>query len=123
MSDVHRACEGGDIYVISRYLRSGWNWLDLASVLVAYVPAKYNFGFFRTFRVFRALKPLRLVKRNEGMRLVVNTLFNSLPQVLRPRRNEHPNPGSHASRCPSAIWWPNGMSSQVADTATITNMP
>lgn len=35
----------------------------------------------KALRAFRALRPLRVISRNEGLQIVVNTLFSSLPAL------------------------------------------
>lgn len=70
------------------YLRSGWNILDFIVVLVSWitilaalVPAMQFLDFIKVLRVLRALRPLRLIARMESMRIVVATLFSSMPAV------------------------------------------
>mmetsp|Transcript_19340 Transcript_19340/g.63041 ORF Transcript_19340/g.63041 Transcript_19340/m.63041 type:complete len:1899 (-) Transcript_19340:223-5919(-) len=70
------------------YLRSGWNVLDFIVVLVSWItilaaliPAMQFLGFIKMLRVLRALRPLRLIARLESMRIVVATLFSSMPAV------------------------------------------
>ncbi|CAD7941829.1 unnamed protein product, partial [Amoebophrya sp. A25] len=67
------------------FFRNGWNWLDLVVVLVGWItelaPQASAVGGLRTLRVFRALRPLRLVSRNPSLKLVVNTLLHSLPEL------------------------------------------
>merc|ERR1719281_2058465 len=38
-------------------------------------------SFLKTARILRALRPLRLISRNENLKLVVNTLFKSIPEL------------------------------------------
>jgi hypothetical protein len=70
------------------YLRSGWNVLDFIVVLVSWItilaaliPSMQFLGFIRVLRVLRALRPLRLIAQLESMRIVVATLFSSVPAV------------------------------------------
>lgn len=67
------------------YLSEGFNVLDFIIVVVSI--ADFIFGFFdagidisylRAFRALRALRPLKLVSKNQGMRLIVNSLLNSI---------------------------------------------
>jgi hypothetical protein len=37
--------------------------------------------FLRVLRVLRAFRPLRVIARNENLKIVINTLFSSLPQL------------------------------------------
>lgn len=68
------------------YLRSGWNILDfiivIISILALVASGNSQLKSFRSLRTFRALRPLRMISRNPGLKLVVNSLFASLPQIL-----------------------------------------
>ena len=68
------------------YARSPWNLLDLFVVVVSVVDlalASTSLGMLRALRCARALRPLRLVSRNEGMRLTVLCILKSLrPSAL-----------------------------------------
>jgi hypothetical protein len=39
-------------------------------------------SFIRGFRALRALRPLRVVSKNEGIKTVVNSLLESIPALL-----------------------------------------
>jgi hypothetical protein len=41
-----------------------------------------NIQFVRGFRALRALRPLRVVSKNEGIKTVVNSLIQSIPALL-----------------------------------------
>lgn len=76
---------------ISPYILNAWNVLDFAVVVSSLV----DFGFtvspseanteslksLKALRAIRALRPLRMVSRNEGLRIVVNALFASIPAM------------------------------------------
>jgi hypothetical protein len=71
------------------YLKDGWNVLDFSMVIiqiVTWILALLDLGHFnKTFRVIRclrALRPLRFVNKNEGIKTVVNALFLSIPSLL-----------------------------------------
>lgn len=67
------------------YLRHGWNVLDgfivLASILFILVQDT-RLSIVRSFRMMRALRPLRMIKRLRGMQLVVATLVQTMPQIM-----------------------------------------
>lgn len=70
------------------YLRNAWNILDFAVVIISiisvignYVDGLSGLSFLVVIRTLRALRPLRLISRMEGMKVVVNTLLSSVPQV------------------------------------------
>mmetsp|Transcript_3119 Transcript_3119/g.7221 ORF Transcript_3119/g.7221 Transcript_3119/m.7221 type:complete len:1718 (+) Transcript_3119:685-5838(+) len=68
------------------YLRNSWNILDFFIVVIGLV------GYFadgsggdltalRALRTFRALRPIRMASRAEGMKVVVNALFQAIPGI------------------------------------------
>jgi voltage-dependent calcium channel T type alpha-1G len=70
------------------YLRDSWNILDFLIVLTSIVNwivdhiSNVSIGFLRGFRALRALRPLRMVSKNEGMKLVVNALLTAIPSLV-----------------------------------------
>ena len=85
------------------YLRDSWNVLDFIIVFFSVVTFILNMfdgldiGFVRGFRALRALRPLRVVSKNEGkffspiifwfifflgIKTVVNSLAHSIPSLL-----------------------------------------
>jgi hypothetical protein len=70
------------------YLRDPWNILDFSIVLVSVLNwtldslSDVNISFLRGFRALRALRPLRMVSKNEGMKIVVNSLLTSIPSLI-----------------------------------------
>jgi len=72
------------------YLKSGWNVLDTFVLAFSWFDVLAtvtgmegdNLGAAKVFRLFRALRPLRLMKRNEGMRVVIDALIATLAPVL-----------------------------------------
>ena len=68
------------------YLRNGWNILDavivISSILLIASEGNPTFKAFRSLRGLRTFRPLRMVSRQPGLKLIVNTLFKSVPSVL-----------------------------------------
>lgn len=70
------------------YLGDSWNVLDfvivMASVIDLTLKGTGTSGgeFLGVMRVLRAFRPLRLLSRLEGMKVVVNSLYKSLPAML-----------------------------------------
>jgi len=70
------------------YLRDAWNILDFIIVFFSifnWVLDALKFGdisFVKGFRALRALRPLRVVSKNEGIKTVVNSLLKSIPSLL-----------------------------------------
>ncbi|KAK9829920.1 hypothetical protein WJX72_008649 [[Myrmecia] bisecta] len=66
------------------YLRISWNQLDCIIVVTSMVSLYNNnpaLASFKTLRLMRALRPLRLISRFKGMMIVVEALLRSLPSV------------------------------------------
>lgn len=73
---------GGD----KTYLKDAWNILDFIIVCFSFltwileaIAGDTNISFIRGFRALRALRPLRVVSKNEGIKTVVNSLILSIP--------------------------------------------
>ncbi|GMF43274.1 unnamed protein product [Phytophthora fragariaefolia] len=67
------------------YLRNSWNAMDFAITVVAaffMFQGSSQFKFVKTLRTFRALRPLRMINRNPGLKLVVSSLIASIPQIV-----------------------------------------
>ena len=71
------------------YLRNAWNVLDFFIVIVGLVLWRLSSSgsgaesveSLRALRTFRALRPIRMASRAEGMKIVVNALFQSIPPL------------------------------------------
>ena len=65
--------------------RDRWNSFDMALVIVSLVGILVDEvssnSAIRTLKVLRAARPLRLVKRSAGMRLVLSCLLSAIPQL------------------------------------------
>jgi len=67
------------------YLGDPWNVLDGTIVVMSLLTvafASMDLTFFKSLRAVRALRPLRMINRNPGMKMVVNALIKALPEVL-----------------------------------------
>lgn len=70
------------------YLRDPWNILDFIIVSFSILNwildslSNVSISFLRGFRALRALRPLRMVSKNEGMKIVVNSLLTSIPNLF-----------------------------------------
>ena len=67
------------------YLRDPWNWLDGIVVIVSIISifmTGVDISFIKVFRTFRALRPLRVINRNRGLKLVVRTLLESIKGIM-----------------------------------------
>ena len=55
------------------YLRDSWNQLDFTIVVsgLISVASESDIGFFKVLRIMRVLRPLRLITRVKGLKLVI----------------------------------------------------
>ncbi|GIY52432.1 voltage-dependent T-type calcium channel subunit alpha-1I [Caerostris darwini] len=72
------------------YFKSGWNMMDGTVVIISLVDVLLSFvadgspkifGMLRVFRLLRSLRPLRVINRAPGLKLVVQTLLSSLRPI------------------------------------------
>ena len=72
------------------YFSDNWNRMDGTLVIISLVDTSVTaivgkkskiFGMLRVFRLVRALKPLRVINRAPGLKLVVQTLLSSLKPI------------------------------------------
>ena len=72
------------------YLRNGWNILDFFVTSISLMDLIFfaedmstQFTFLQSLRVVRALKPLRFVGKNKGLRLATESLLSALPTIIK----------------------------------------
>ena len=78
---VCRIMGQGLYFTKSAYLKDGWNIIDtlvLVVALIEYSKVLEGFGVVKIIRMGRALKPLRLMKRNKSMRIVIDALLTTI---------------------------------------------
>jgi len=69
------------------YFKSGWNKIDLFLVIISLIDviitlvAKNSSQILRILRILRTLRPLRVISRDPGLKLLVTTLYTSLPPI------------------------------------------
>lgn len=63
------------------FFKDGWNTFDFILVAISWVPTGGAFSSFRAFRVLRALRALRLVTRLQRLRIIVQAIIESIPNV------------------------------------------
>jgi len=70
----------------SAYLKNGWNVLDFVIVIVSVMgiilKGVVDLAFLKSLRAMRGLRPLRMVSRFPGMKMVVNAIFIALPACV-----------------------------------------
>jgi hypothetical protein len=62
-----------------------WNLIDftiVSSAVLSIIFVEVDLNFFKSLRVLRVLRPLRIIARNEGLRLTLSALFKSLPNIV-----------------------------------------
>lgn len=66
------------------YLRSSWNRLDFFVVIVSIISlaAFDSLKALRSLRALRGLRPLRAITKAVGLKIVVNTMFSSVTDVI-----------------------------------------
>ena len=85
-----QAVATGLFYGEHAYFKSGWNIMDGSLVLISVIDTSMTvifgqeskiFDILRVFRLVRALRPLRVINRAPGLKLVVQTLLSSLKPI------------------------------------------
>ena len=74
---IHR----GFIFTPNAYLSDAWNRLDFVVVLFStmnYMPGQEKSSLGRVFRLGRCLRPLRMVNKNPGLKVIVTAVMKSL---------------------------------------------
>lgn len=68
---------------------NGWNLLDFSVLLLSIIDFfltltsnGMKLKAFKSLRAIRAIWPLRMFSKNEGLKVVVNSLLNSIPQMF-----------------------------------------
>jgi hypothetical protein len=63
------------------YLRNYWNIMDFIIVIFS-LAAFSNKSSLKIFKMFRVLRPLRVISRNEGLKIAVLALFMALGPIF-----------------------------------------
>lgn len=75
------ACNGRQSYI-----RNAWNILDFTIVISALTGIiagdSIDISFIKALRILRILRPLRLIAKNEGLKVAITSLFNSIPSII-----------------------------------------
>ena len=72
----------GFIFTRSAYLKSAWNVLDFFVVLVSVIALlAQDLPGLAPLRMLRILRPLRLLAQHGGMRVILESLVDSIPAV------------------------------------------
>jgi voltage-dependent calcium channel L type alpha-1D len=65
------------------YLKNGWNVLDFIIVFISLISLIFggDLGKLKALRTFRVLRPLRVISRNDNLKLVIDSLIRSIPAI------------------------------------------
>ena len=66
------------------YLRNPWNIMDFLIVCISITSlsiTSLNLGIIKILRISRILRPLRMISRNQGLKITVTFLLNSAPEI------------------------------------------
>lgn len=76
----------GFILLKNSYLRNSWNIFDFLIIIGASISSfglsNQNMSIIKTFRLTRILRPLRLISRNEGLKITINSLIKAIPNII-----------------------------------------
>jgi hypothetical protein len=67
------------------YLKLGWNILDFFIVMSSILTIAFagiGLNVLKSLRLFRILRPLRLISRNKELKLAITSLINSIPSII-----------------------------------------
>jgi hypothetical protein len=73
----------GFLFNRGAYLRDPWNWLDFIVVVTGVLDMTGVVATASFLKLFRILRPLRAVIRIRKLKVLVQTMFGSLPQLCR----------------------------------------
>ena len=68
------------------YIRNAWNIMDFIIVAISLISISFReagskVSVLKTLRMLRVLRPLRMISRNQGLKIAVNSLINSIPFI------------------------------------------
>ena len=72
----------GFVLEANSYLRDPWNVLDFIVVLVGWAGTFLDGGNISAVRTIRILRPLRTINSIPKMKVLVNSIINSIPMLL-----------------------------------------
>lgn len=61
------------------YLKNYWNILDFIIIIFSILSLTPLSDNFKTFKMLRVVRALRLVNKNEGLKLAVKALIQAIP--------------------------------------------
>jgi hypothetical protein len=73
------ACNGS-----GSYIREPWNVMDFIIVLLSlvdFLPIDTNLSFFKVIRLMRVIRPLRMISKNPGLKIAIESLIKVIPGI------------------------------------------
>lgn len=67
------------------YMHSGWNNLDLFTVAISWISiglSSLDLNAIKVLRVLRVLRPLKMISRNESLKIQIHSLLLSIPGII-----------------------------------------
>jgi Ion transport protein len=64
------------------YLKNGWNIMDFLILIFSYLCLTPLVSTFKVVKAFKIQKALRLIGRNEGLKVALRALVNTIPKVF-----------------------------------------
>ena len=62
---------------------SGWNFIDFTIVLLSLISfAISNLNVLKIFRMMRVMRPLRVIARNQGLKVAIEALILAIPNIF-----------------------------------------
>ena len=66
------------------YIRNPWNIIDFIIVLFSLISlfaTNVDLSIFKALRLLRVLRPLRMISKNEGLKISIQALLKALPSI------------------------------------------
>ena len=67
------------------YIRNSWNVLDFIVILLNIISlglTSYNLSYLKILKLLKVLRPLRVISRNEGLRISIRSLGIAMPGIF-----------------------------------------
>jgi len=68
------------------YIIDSWNKIDftivISSIIDLFLRGDSDFKIVKLFRLLRVIKPIRLISRNDGLKIALRTLMKSAPNLI-----------------------------------------
>eukprot|EP00347_Sterkiella_histriomuscorum_P011811 403371009 len=63
------------------YMRNSWNLVDFSIIIFSIISLTPLSSSFKTFKMLRVVRGIKLVSKNEGLKLAVKALVQAIPQI------------------------------------------